>query len=388
VRYRREVDTVAGVLLLVALWLAVSAWWTGTFVEEPVPSPSLTDRGLEEWSRATAAAEDRALARQDAWIAGAGLAMTAVALLVAGRGRRSGTDAGPGTRVGGPAGSPSARTWEAPAAAALLVVGAAGSAWVFLALPRAVVRAQLVPDTAWLAILGPLVLGVVATSAAAVVMAAALLRRGRAAEAAAGGVVAWGATTLVLLVAAPGHWFATSRGRGDDLEVAGILGPAAVAATCLAPAAALLAVSWLRTPASGADVAARGRGACLVVAVLLLADAAGPARPVLVAEVFDGERWWWAAPQAALLLAAAALAAGAAVRWRQAPALTAAAAVAGAAAVAVWWFGADHHPLPGSPTPLVTGLVVPVTLAAAVLWAARRRATDRTREAEPEPATT
>jgi hypothetical protein len=218
-------------------------------------------------------------------------------------------------------------------------------------------------------------------------MAAALLRRGRAAEAAAGGVVAWGATTLVLLVAAPGHWFATLRGPYGDLDVAGVLGPAAVAATCLAPAAALLAVSWLRTPATGEDVAVRCRGACLAVALLLLADAAGPARPVLVTQLLDGERWWWAAPQAALLLAAAALAAGAAVRWRQAPALTAAAALAGGAAVAVWWFGADHRPLLGSPTPLVTGLVVPVTLAAAVLWAARRRDPDRTSEPEPEPAT-
>jgi hypothetical protein len=353
------VDTVAGVLLLVATWLASTAWWTRWRDGEPrLPPFTMSPQKLEAGVAAFVAARERALAREDALLAAAALAVTGVVLLAL---RRN-----------------VPRRWTGPAAALLLLAGAAGTAGGALA--WSIARRFLWPGVPveLQAVFGPFVVAPVAAVAVAAVLATRLAIRGPAAEMAAGGVVAWGLVSLGWLVAAPGHWTATGRLVSGDDDLGRLGWSATLAGACLAPAAELLVVTWFSAPPAGRDaLVARCRGACAVLAVLLLLEASPALSSVIAVAVADGEVRDWAAPQAALLVTAALCASLAAARWRWAPALVPVAAAAAVAAVAVVTTRGGPPEHVALSALVVTGVVTPVALTACVLWIRRPPATAR-----------
>jgi hypothetical protein len=361
VRYRREMDTVAGVLLLVATWLAVTAWWTGWRAEEPrMPSASLLNPpSMEEvdaaW-RAVQDAQERELAREEALLAAPALALTAVVLLAV---RRK-----------------APRPWAGPVTGLLLLTAVAGTAYGALAPVWWTVRQLLSWDlpAESVAILAPFVAAPCVAVGLALALATRLTTRGTADEAAAGGVLAWGVVTLGWLVAAPRYWTATSRSILGDYDLGRLGWSATLAGACLAPAAALVVVTWSAAPPAGRDaLVARCRGACVVLAVILLLDAVPALSSVIAVVLVDAEVQDWAMPQAALLVTAAGCASLAAARWRWAPVLVPVAAAAATAAVlAVIAARPPEHVV--LPALVVTGVLAPLALTACVLWTGRRSA--------------
>jgi len=358
------VDTVGGVLLLVAAWLAVTAWWTGWRAGEPrLSSLGLSEEEVDAAVRAFQDAQERVLAREYALLAALALALTAVVLLAV---RRN-----------------APRPWAGPVAALLLLTGAAGTACGWLVPTWWMVRRILAGDASaeFVAISSPFVVAPCAAVGLALVLATRLTLRGAGDDAAAGGVVAWGFVTLAWLVAAPGYWTATSRTlRGDD-DLGRFGWSVTLAGACLAPAAALLVLAWSAAPPAGRDaLVARCRGACAVLAVLLILDAAPALSLVAEVAVADAGASEWAARQAALLVTAAGCLSLAAARWRWAPVLVPVAAVAATAGVLVV-IGEEQLLLPAL---VVTGVLAPLALTACVLPASRRP--PATAHQQPAPA--
>ena len=204
---------------------------------------------------------------------------------------------------------------------------------------------------------------VLVTAVFAITVAVRLRSDRRAGEIAAGAVVTWGAGELAALSAAPATW----SDAPPPIHLSGgwsAFQAWTVVQAMALPAAALVVLWWLAGPRPGARrIAARCRGACAAVAVMLLAEAflAVSGLPASL-------------PRVIALGAGAVCAALAAARWSLAPMLAPVAAGAGLASLLNHAIGEDtvREVFFPEPAPWVLVGVVPVVVALIVLWGMQR----------------
>jgi hypothetical protein len=322
-RHRRAVDAAAGLLVvLAAVEAAAAAGSAGTAGQPFTPVDPLAS------------------------IAAAGAALVTAVVLAAG------------------ARWPGVRDRARPAAAGLVAVAALGWCVARLAQVRALDGTWIVPADVTSSEIRLAAAGAILVTAAFATLAAVRLRSDlRAGEIAAAAVVTWGATELAALSASPGAWLDVSpalyaEARGNSYHWGVVVEAAAV------PAAALVVLWWLTGPRPGTRrIAARCRGACAAVAVLLLAEAF-----LSVAGLPDS------LPRVVALGAGAACAAVAAARWPLALLSAPVAAAAGLVSLLNHVPGEDgaRDVLFPEPAHWVTVGLAPVVVAVLVLWGSRR----------------